>query len=57
LGVALLCIIHGITIENTLFENGDSVNTFCVFNPTQAFLHLKKKIVIDPLRTERRPLR
>ncbi|KAK4434431.1 Photosystem II D2 protein [Sesamum alatum] len=36
LGVALLCAIHGATIENTLFEDGDGANTFRAFNPTQA---------------------
>ena len=35
LGVALLCAIHGATVENTLFEDGDA-NTFRAFNPTQA---------------------
>ena len=32
LGAALLCAIHGATIENTLFEDGDGVNTFRAFN-------------------------
>ncbi|KAG6408376.1 hypothetical protein SASPL_131381 [Salvia splendens] len=36
LGVALLCAIHGATVENTLFEDGDGANTFRAFNPTQA---------------------
>ncbi|XP_047259770.1 photosystem II D2 protein-like [Capsicum annuum] len=36
LGAALLCAIHGATIENTLFEDGDGANTFHAFNPTQA---------------------
>ena len=38
LGGALLCAIHGATVENTLFEDGDgsSANTFKAFNPTQA---------------------
>ncbi|KAF3682058.1 Photosystem II D2 protein [Capsicum annuum] len=36
LGTALLCSIHGATIENTLFEDGDGANTFGAFNPTQA---------------------
>jgi photosystem II P680 reaction center D2 protein len=35
LGAALLCAIHGATIENTLFEDGDGANTFRAFNPTQ----------------------
>nr|GEV85642.1 photosystem II D2, plastidic [Tanacetum cinerariifolium] len=36
LGAALLCAIHGATVENTLFEDDDSANTFCAFNSTQA---------------------
>ncbi|KAM7468139.1 hypothetical protein LguiB_015701 [Lonicera macranthoides] len=28
LGTALLCAIHGATVENTLFEDGDGANTF-----------------------------
>ncbi|KAM3248439.1 hypothetical protein P3L10_010208 [Capsicum annuum] len=36
LGAALLCAIYGATVENTLFEDGDSANTFHAFNPTQA---------------------
>ncbi len=36
LGGALLCAIHGATVENTLFEDGDGGNTFRAFNPTQA---------------------
>ncbi|KAL7598925.1 hypothetical protein Lser_V15G23214 [Lactuca serriola] len=36
LGTALLCAIHGATVENTLFEDGDWANTFRAFNPTQA---------------------
>jgi photosystem II P680 reaction center D2 protein len=36
LGGALLCAIHGATVENTLFEDGDASNTFRAFNPTQA---------------------
>ncbi|KAL3538015.1 hypothetical protein ACH5RR_001381 [Cinchona calisaya] len=35
LGAALLCAIHGATIENNLFEDGNGANTFCAFNPTQ----------------------
>jgi photosystem II P680 reaction center D2 protein len=42
LGTALLCAIHGATVKHTLFEDDDGVNTFCAFNPTQEFLHLKK---------------
>jgi photosystem II P680 reaction center D2 protein len=30
LGAALLCAIHGATVENTLFEDGDGANTFRV---------------------------
>ncbi|KAF4394173.1 hypothetical protein F8388_005807 [Cannabis sativa] len=36
LGAAFLCAIHGATVENTLFEDGDGANTFRAFNPTQA---------------------
>jgi len=36
LGEALLCAIHGATVENTLFEDGDGANTFRAFNPTQS---------------------
>jgi photosystem II P680 reaction center D2 protein len=36
LGTYLLCVIHGATVENTLFEDGDGANTFRDFNPTQA---------------------
>jgi hypothetical protein len=39
----------GASVENTLFEDGNGANTFNAFNPTQIFLNLKKKIVIDPL--------
>jgi hypothetical protein len=46
LSAALLCIIHGATVENTLFEDSDDVNTFHTFNSTQAFLHLKKKMLL-----------
>jgi hypothetical protein len=40
----LLRIIHGATGENTLFDDG--TNTFRVLNPTQIFLHLKKKLLL-----------
>jgi len=43
LGAAPLCTIHSGTVKNTLFEDGDSANTFHAFNPTQVFLYLKKK--------------
>ncbi|KAI3838443.1 hypothetical protein MKX03_013207 [Papaver bracteatum] len=36
LGAGILCAIHGATVENTLFEDGDGANTFYAFNPTQA---------------------
>merc|ERR1711920_1222442 len=36
LGGALLCAIHGATVENTLFEDGDGANTFKAFTPTQS---------------------
>ena len=35
LGATLLCAVHGATVENTLFEDGDT-NIFHAFNPTQA---------------------
>ncbi|KAK7829730.1 photosystem ii d2 protein [Quercus suber] len=35
LGATLLCAVHGATVENTLFEDGDSANIFRAFNPTQ----------------------
>ena len=38
LGAALLCAIHGATVENTLFEDGDGANTFRAFNPTQSLV-------------------
>jgi photosystem II P680 reaction center D2 protein len=36
LGGAFLCAIHGATVENTLFEDGDAANTFRAFTPTQS---------------------
>ena len=36
LGGALLCAIHGATVENTLFEDGEASNTFRAFEPTQS---------------------
>jgi photosystem II P680 reaction center D2 protein len=36
LGGALLCAIHGATVENTLFEDGDAADTFRAFTPTQS---------------------
>jgi hypothetical protein len=50
LSTALLCAILGATVENILFEDGDDANTFCAFNLTQIFLHVKKN-VIDPLQS------
>ena len=35
LGGALLSAIHGVTVENTLYEDGDSANTFKAFDSTQ----------------------
>ena len=49
LSAAMVCDIHGATIKNILFEDNDSVNTFHTFNLAQTFLHLKKRIFIDPL--------
>ena len=36
LGGALLCAIHGATVENTLFLDGDASNTFRAFSPSQS---------------------
>jgi photosystem II P680 reaction center D2 protein len=36
LGGALLCAIHGATVENTLFEDSKNFSTFSAFRPTQA---------------------
>jgi photosystem II P680 reaction center D2 protein len=33
LGAGVLCAIHGATVENSLFEDGDGGNTLCAFNP------------------------
>jgi DNA/RNA endonuclease YhcR with UshA esterase domain len=46
LGAALLCAIHGVTIENILFEDGNGANTFYIFNQTRIFLHLKKVLLL-----------
>jgi hypothetical protein len=39
---ALLCVIHGAIVENTLVGDGDSTNTLRTFNLTKTFLYLKK---------------
>jgi photosystem II P680 reaction center D2 protein len=36
LGSSLLCAIHGATMENTLFEDGDGAKMFHAFNLNQA---------------------
>ncbi|KAL2904251.1 Photosystem II D2 protein [Bienertia sinuspersici] len=36
LGTSLLCVIHGATIENTLFKYGVGANTIPTFNQTLA---------------------
>ncbi|KAL9658857.1 hypothetical protein QQ045_009642 [Rhodiola kirilowii] len=41
LGAALLCAIHGATVENTLFEDGDGANTFVLLT------QLKQKKLIQ----------
>jgi len=51
LGVTLLHTIHSATVKNTLFEDDDDANTFRAFNTNQAFLHLKKKIVMNSLQS------
>ena len=35
LGGILLSAIHGVTVENTLYEDGDAANTFKAFDSTQ----------------------
>ena len=35
LGGALLSAIHGVTVENTLYEDGEQANTFNTFDSTQ----------------------
>ena len=35
LGGALLSAIHGVTVENTLYEDGEQANTFKGFDSTQ----------------------
>jgi len=50
LGVTLSCAIYGATVENTLFEDGDGANTVHAFNPSQVFLHLKKKLLLTRCR-------
>jgi hypothetical protein len=50
LSTVLLCAIHGATVENNFFENGDDAITFCAFNPIQTFLHLKMKLVLTRCR-------
>ena len=42
LGGALLSAIHGVTVENTLYEDGEQANTFKAFDSTQeeeTFIH------------------
>jgi len=51
LGVILLCAIRSVIAKNNLFEYGDGANTFHVFNPIQAFLHLKKKLLLTRYKT------
>jgi hypothetical protein len=46
LGADLLCVIHGVSIENILFEDCNGANTFYIFNQTQIFLHLKKILLL-----------
>jgi hypothetical protein len=48
----LLCLalFYGATVENTVFEDGDGANTVHAFNPTQVFLHLKKKLLLTRCR-------
>ena len=50
MGAILLRTIHGATVENTLFEDGDDANIFRAFNTNQAFLHLKKNLLLTHCR-------
>ena len=43
LSASLLCVIHDATVKNSLFENDSGANMLFACNPTQVFLHLKKK--------------
>jgi len=49
LDAALLCTIHGATVENTLFEDGDDANIFRAFNPNSIIFTFEKNIIINPL--------
>jgi hypothetical protein len=46
MSAALLCVIDGSTVGNTLFEDDDSANTFRAFNSTQTFLIFLKKLLL-----------
>ena len=35
LGGALLSAIHGVTVENTLYQDGEQANTFKAFDSTR----------------------
>ncbi len=43
-GGALLCAIHGATVENTLFEDGDAANTFRAFTPLKPMVKNERKL-------------
>jgi hypothetical protein len=47
LGGALLCAIHGATVENTLFEDGDAANTFRAFTQHNLKKHTQWLLQID----------
>jgi hypothetical protein len=47
LGGALLSAIHGVTVENTLYEDGDQANTFKLLIPRR-----KKKLIQWSLQTD-----
>ena len=52
LGAAMLCTIHDATVENILFEDGDSANILCAFNPTQVILLLQKNLLLTLMKRE-----
>ena len=52
LGAALLCAIHGATVENTLFEDGDDKGAYGesnVVKPAPETVELAVKVVKTPV--------
>ena len=44
--VALICAIHGATIENILFEDTDGANTFRIFLSNLSIFTFEKKLLL-----------